>query len=90
MTIYYRGERFKDYNTPKKTPKHHSKSHAVLVKAGDKIRLIRFGQQGVEGAGKNPKTKKEQARRASFKARHQKNIDKGIFSPAYWADKVKW
>ncbi|MCH9811376.1 hypothetical protein K0U07_01270 [bacterium] len=90
MTIVYRGEQFKDYNTPKRTPNHHSKSHAVLAKEGDKIRLIRFGEQGVKGAGKHPKTAAEKARRKSFKARHQKNIEKGIFSPAYWADKVKW
>lgn len=90
MPIIYRGEKFKDYNTPKKTPNHATKSHAVLAKEGDTVRLIRFGEQGVKGAGKHPKTESEKARRKSFKARHKKNIEKGIFSPAYWADKVKW
>ena len=89
MAIVYRGERFAGYNKPKRTPKA-SKSHAVLAKEGDKIKLIRFGQQGVSGAGKNPKTAKEKARRKSFKARHAKNIKKGKMSAAYWADKVKW
>ena len=77
------------YNKPKRTPKA-KKSHAVLAKEGDKVRLIRFGQQGVSGAGKNPKTKKGKARRKSFKARHAKNIKKGKMSAAYWANKVKW
>ena len=88
MAITYRGERFSGYNKPKRTPKA-KKSHAVLAKEGDKVRLIRFGQQGVSGAGKktDPKSK---ARRASFKARHKRNIDRGPMSAAYWADKVKW
>ena len=90
MTIEYRGEKFAGYNKPKRTPKHAKKSHAVLAKEGDKIRLIRFGQQGVSGAGKNPKTASEKARRKSFKARHAKNISKGKMSAAYWANKAKW
>lgn len=90
MTVTYRGEEFDGYNKPKRTPSHPTKSHAVLVKEGDKIRLIRFGQQGVRGAGSSPDTDKEKARRRSFKARHAKNIAKGKTSPAYWADKVKW
>ena len=65
------------YNKPKRTPSHPSKSHVVLAKSGNRIRLIRFGQQGVRGAGKNPRTKAQKARRRSFKARHAKNIAKG-------------
>ena len=90
MSIHYYGEEFSDYNKPKKTPKHPTKSHAVLAKQGEKVRLIRFGQQGVKGAGKHPTTAVEKARRKAFKARHKENICKGIFSAAYWADKVKW
>ena len=78
------------YNKPKRTPKHPSKSHVVLAKSGNKVRLIRFGQQGVRGAGKNPRTKAQKARRKSFKARHAKNIARGRMSAAYWANKVKW
>ena len=89
MAIEYRGERFSGYNKPKRPPKA-KKSHAVLAKKGDQVRLIRFGQQGVSGAGKDPKTPAEKARRKSFKARHAKNIKKGPMSAAYWADKVKW
>ena len=89
MAIEYRGEKFSGYNKPKKTPGA-SKSHAVLAKEGDKIKLIRFGQQGVSGAGSSPSTAKEKARQKSFKARHAKNIKKGKMSAAYWADKVKW
>jgi|TARA_R110002072_G_scaffold23730_1_gene81520 hypothetical protein len=88
MAIEYRGERFSGYNKPKRTPKA-SKSHAVLAKEGDKIKLIRFGQQGVSGAGKKTDAKSK-ARRKSFKARHAKNIKKGKMSAAYWANKVKW
>ena len=88
--ITYRGERFAGYNKPKRTPKHPTKSHAVVAKVGDTVKLIRFGQQGVKVAGKNPTTQKEKARRKSFKARHAKNIARGKLSPAYWADRVKW
>lgn len=90
MAITYRGENFSGYNKPKRTPSHPTKSHAVLAKEGDTIKLIRFGQQGVSGAGKTPRTKAEKARRRSFKARHAKNISKGKLSAAYWANKVKW
>jgi len=83
-------ETFSGYNKPKKTPNHPTKSHAVLAKAGDQEKLIRFGQQGVKGAGSNPKTASEKARQKSFKARHAENIAKGKMSAAYWADKVKW
>ena len=78
------------YNKPKRTPNHPTKSHVVVAKEGDKVKTIRFGQQGVSGAGKDPKTAKEKARRKSFKARHAKNIAKGKCSAAYWANKVKW
>ena len=78
------------YNKPKRTPNHPKKSHVVVAKEGDQIKTIRFGQQGVKGAGKNPKSKSEKARQKSFKARHGKNISKGKMSAAYWADKVKW
>ena len=90
MAITYRGERFAGYNKPKRTPGHKTKSHAVLAKVGSTIKLIRFGQQGVSGAGKNPKSAKDKARKESFKARHAANIKRGKLSPAYWANKVKW
>ena len=78
------------YNKPKRTPNHPTKSHIVVAKEGSKIKTIRYGQQGVSGAGKNPKTAKDKARRKSFKARHAKNIAKGKMSAAYWANKTKW
>ena len=78
------------YNQPKRTPNHPTKSHVVVAKSGSTIKTIRFGQQGVSGAGKSPKSKSEKARRRSFKARHAKNIAKGVLSAAYWANKVKW
>ena len=90
MAITYRGERFSGFNKPKRTSGHKTKSHAVLAKSGETIKLIRFGQQGVSGAGKNPMTDKDKARKKSFKARHAKNIGKGKLSAAYWSDKVKW
>lgn len=92
MSIEYRGEKFAGYNKPKRTPNHPTKSHAVLAKEGDTIKLIRFGEQGAKTAGK-PKageSEKMKKKRASFKARHAKNIKKGKLSAAYWADKVKW
>jgi len=72
------------FNKPKATPSHATKSHVVVAKEGDKIKIIRFGQQGVTG------DKKPSARQRSFRARHAKNIAKGKMSAAYWANKVKW
>lgn len=82
--VTYRGEKFSGYNKPKRTPSNPKKSHAVLAKAGDRVRLIRFGQQGVSGSPDGSK------RNRAFKARHAKNISKGKMSAAYWANKVKW
>jgi hypothetical protein len=90
--VEYRGETFAGYNKPKRTPKHPKKSHSVLAKEGTTIKLIRFGEQGASTAGK-PKageSDKMKKKRASFKARHGKNIARGKLSAAYWADKVKW
>ena len=79
------------YNKPKRTPNHPSKSHVVLAKEGEKVKLIRFGQQGVSGSPRrNNESKAAKARRASFKARHAKNISKGKMSAAYWANRDKW
>ena len=80
----------KGVNKPKRTPDHKTKSHMVLAQEGHKLKLIRFGQQGVSGAGKNPSSAKQKARRKSFKARHAKNIKKGKMSAAYWANRTKW
>ena len=80
------------YNKPKRTPNHPTKSHIVVAKVGDKIKTIRFGQQGAKTAGK-PKageSRRIKMKRKSFKARHRKNIAKGKMSAAYWANKVKW
>jgi len=80
------------YNSPKKTPSHPTSSHVVVAKEGDKVKTIRFGEQGAKTAGKPKQGESEAMRkkRASFKARHQRNIKKGKMSAAYWADKVKW
>jgi hypothetical protein len=90
MEIKRGTETFSGYNKPKATPSHPTKSHVVLAKEGDKVKLIRFGQQGVKGAGAHPTTEKEKARQKSFKARHAKDIAIGKMSAGYWADKVKW
>ena len=79
------------FNKPKRTPSHPTKSHVVVAKAGDQVKTIRFGQQGVSGSPKREgESKADQARRESFKSRHSLNIAKGKMSAAYWADKVKW
>ena len=79
------------YNKPKRTPSHPTKSHVVVAKDGDKVKTIRFGQQGVKGSPKSEgEAKADKARRESFKARHAKNIAKGKMSAAYWADREKW
>ena len=71
------------YNKPKRNPSHPTKSHIVVAKSGDKIKTIRFGQQGV-------RTNQTAGQREAFKSRHAKNISKGPLSAAYWANKVKW
>lgn len=78
------------FNKPKATPSHPTKSHVVVAKEGDQVKTIRFGQQGVKGAGASPSTAKDKARQKSFKARHGDNIAKGKMSAAYWSDRVKW
>ena len=80
----------KGVNKPKATPKHPKKSHIVLAKEGDKTKLIRFGEQGADTVTESNPTWKRAKKRASFKARHRKNIKKGKMSAAYWANKVKW
>jgi len=79
------------FNKPKRTPSHPTKSHVVVAKSGSQVKTIRFGQQGVSGSPKKSgEGKAYRQRRQSFKARHAKNISKGVMSAAYWADKVKW
>ena len=79
------------YNKPKRTPNHPKKSHVVVAKVNDKIKTIRFGQQGVKGAGKSPKSAKEKARRKSYYARHNAQDSKpSKLSARYWSHKVKW
>jgi len=80
------------FNKPKRTPNHPKKSHIVVAKEGDTIKTIRFGEQGAKTAGKPKKGESEamKKKRASFKARHAKNIAKGKMSAAFWADKIKW
>ncbi len=80
------------YNKPKRTPGHPKKSHIVVAKVGNKIKTIRFGQQGAKTAGKPKKggSERMKRKRASFKARHRRNIRKGKMSAAYWANRVKW
>lgn len=79
-------------NKPKATPDHPTKSHVVVAKEGDKVRLIRFGEQGAETAGK-PKageSERMKKKRKSFYARHAKNIARGKLSAAWWSAKTRW
>jgi len=78
-------------NKPKRTPNHPTKSHVVVAKEGDKVKTIRFGQQGVRGAGKNPKSAKDKARKRSYYARHNaQDPNPSKLSARYWSHKVKW
>ena len=79
------------FNKPKRTPNHATKSHVVVAKLGDTIKTIRFGQQGVSGAGKNPKSAKDKARKKSYYARHNaQDASPSKLSARYWSHKVKW
>lgn len=89
--IEYRGEKFSGYNKPKRTPNHPTKSHVVLAKEGNEVKLIRFGQQGVSGSPKKAgESEADRKRREAFKARHAANIKKGKMSAAWWSSQVKW
>ena len=79
------------FNKPKRTPSHPTKSHVVVAKSGDQVKTIRFGQQGVTGAGKNPTTAKDKARKKSYYARHNaQDSSPDKLSARYWSHKVKW
>jgi hypothetical protein len=91
MSITKGSETFSGHNKPKRTPGHKTKSHAVLARSDGKEKLIRFGQQGVSGAGKNPTTAKDKARKKSYYARHNaQGKPEGPLSAKYWSHKVKW
>lgn len=78
-------------NKPKKTPGHKTKSHVVMAKEGDTYKIVRFGQQGVEGAGSNPRTKAEKARRRSYYARHNaQGKPTTKLTAKYWSHVTKW
>ena len=78
-------------NKPKRTPSHPTKSHVVMASDGGRYQLIRFGQQGVSGSPpRKGESEADKNRRASFMARHAKNIEKGKMSAAFWAAKEKW
>ena len=79
------------YNKPKRTPSHPTKSHVVVAKSGDQVKTIRFGQQGVTGAGSNPTSAKDKARKKSYYARHNaQDPSPDKLSARYWSHKVKW
>ena len=79
------------FNKPKRTPSHPTKSHVVLAKEGDKIKLIRFGAQGADTKPpRKGESDADKSKRRSFKARHAKNIAKGKMSAAFWANREKW
>ena len=78
-------------NKPKRTPKHKTKSHMVLAQQGHELKLIRFGQQGVKGAGAKPKTAKDKLRKKSYFARHNaQDPNPSKMSARYWSHKTKW
>ena len=70
-------------NTPKRTPNHKTKKAVVAIRDKGKIKIIRFGAQGM---GHNY----SKEARKSFKARHEKNLSKVKMSAAYWANKKLW
>ena len=89
--IIYAGERFAGYNKPKRTPRHPTKSHAVLAKVGDQVKLVRFGQQGVRGSPyRRGESDAARQRRLNWRKRHADSIAKGPLFPAYWSNLVKW
>ena len=91
LTHYRRKYRVSGFNKPITTPSHPSKSHLVVAKEGDRVKVIRFGQQGVKGSPKKPgESETYRKRRLAFKKRHAANIARGKMSAAYWADLVKW
>ena len=64
------------YNKPKRTPNHPTKSHVVVAKGKgcENGKVIRFGQQGVSGAGKNVSRLKHAMRRTLRRVRARLRI----------------
>ena len=57
------------FNKPKRTPSHPKKSHVVLAKEGDRVKLIRFGMQGAKNKPpRQGESDADKAKRRSFKA----------------------
>lgn len=79
-------------NKPKRTPSHPKKSHVVKGCEGGKEKLIRFGEQGAEVAGKpkSGESDKMKKKRKSFHARHKCDQQKSKHSAAYWSCKERW
>jgi len=91
MLVRYR---VKGYNKPKRTPDHKTKSHLVVAKKGDQVKVVRFGAQGAKGSPKKDgESESYRKRRKGFVARHKAQNPSGMkdkFSALYWANKVKW
>ena len=81
--ITYRKEKFSGYNKPKRTPKHPTKSHAVLAKQGDQVKLVRFGDPKMSIKKNQPARKKSYcARSGGIKGKTNK------LSANYWSRKA--
>jgi len=77
------GIKFAGYNKPKRTPGHSSKSHAVLAKEGDEVKLVRFGDKDMKIKKDQPKRKKSYCARSSgIKGKDSK------LSANYWSRKA--
>ena len=92
MAVIYRGERFEDYNVPKRTPRHPTSSHAVLARYKGVIKLIRFSAQGAKTyPPRDGESAKDKAMRAAWYARHGDSLKNATpLDKIYWAAKVKW
>ncbi len=78
-------------NRPKRTPSHPTKSHVVVASENGKTKIVRFGQQGVVGAGKNPTSEKDKARKRSYYARHNaQGKPTTKLSAKHWSHTTKW
>ena len=90
--VEYRGIKFPGYNKPIPSNRK-GKKKMVLVKRGDKIRLIHFGQKGYQDFTQHKDKKRQKnylTRSAGIRNKSGQLTKDDPFSPNYWARKELW
>lgn len=91
--IQYRGHSFPGYNKPIQAPPGDKHKKMVLVKRGDKIRLVKYGLRGMQDytQHKDPKRRKNYlARSGGIRNKAGQLTKNDPFSANHWARKDLW